>query len=128
VRLLLDTHAFLWFTLRDPKLSATAKALLSDRSNDLLLSPASFWEIAIKISVRKYDLRVAYDEFMTRAIEGYDLQILPIEPKHTAAVASLPFHHKAPFDRLLIAQALVEGVPLVSIDTAFDAYGVARIW
>jgi PIN domain nuclease of toxin-antitoxin system len=94
----------------------------------MLVSPASYWEIAIKISVGKYSLAVPYEDFFRGAIDDNGFRLLPIEPRHTAALTTLPYHHKDPFDRLLIAQAMVEGVPLVSADSAFDAYGVTRLW
>ncbi len=128
MRLLLDTHVFLWFVLNDAKLTLKAKTLIEDPSNDILISPASYWEIAIKVSHKKLNLFATYDDFMRRGIAGNDFDILPIEPKHTAIVATLPFHHKDPFDRLLIAQALAEGIPLVSTDAAIDPYGVQRLW
>jgi len=128
VRLLLDTHAFLWFVLNDAQLTLRAKTLVEDPANDIFISPASYWEIAIKVSHKKLDLFATFDDFMRRGIAGNDFIILPIEPKHTAIVATLPFHHKDPFDRLLIAQALAEGIPLISTDSAIDAYGVQRLW
>src|SRR5438128_9594400 len=110
MRLLLDTHAFLWFVLNDPQLSAVAKALIEDPANDILISPASSWEIAIKVGLKKLDLFAPYDDFRDRGIAGNDFEILPIEPRHTSILTTLPLHHKDPFDRLLVAQALVEGV------------------
>jgi PIN domain nuclease of toxin-antitoxin system len=128
MRLLLDTHAFLWFVLNDPQLSAVAKALIEDPANDILVSPASYWEIAIKVGLKKLDLFAPYDDFMDRGIAGNDFEILPIEPRHTSLLTTLPLHHKDPFDRLLVAQALVEGVAIVGADTALDLYGVTRLW
>ena len=128
MRLLLDTHAFLWFILDDPKLSAKADALISDPNNDIHVSPASYWEIAIKISLKKYSLPEPYQVFMEREITANDFGILPIEPKHTAAVTDMPFYHRDPFDRLIIAQATVEGIGVVSGDSAFDSYGITRLW
>jgi PIN domain nuclease of toxin-antitoxin system len=128
VRLLLDTHAFLWFILDDPKLSERAKALIADGGNAIDISPASYWEIAIKISLGKYALPESYADFMARQLAGNDFRILPIEPQHTAALIDLPFHHRDPFDRLLIAQAISEEIPLVSADPALDAYPVTRLW
>jgi PIN domain nuclease of toxin-antitoxin system len=127
-RLLLDTHAFLWYVLIDPQLSAAARAAINDPANDVFVSPASFWEIAIKMSTRKYTLTVPYGDFMRQGIDGNDFEILPIEPRHTAALVAMPYHHKDPFDRLLVAQALVEGMPIVSADSSLDAYGVNRVW
>lgn len=128
MRLLIDTHAFLWFILDDPWLSANADALISDPDNDVEISPASYWELAIKISIGKYSLPEPYDVFMDREIAANDFHILHIEPRHTAIVSELPFHHKDPFDRLLIAQAQVEDIPIVSGDSVLDDYGVRRLW
>jgi PIN domain nuclease of toxin-antitoxin system len=128
MRLLLDTHTFLWFVLNDPQLSATAKAHVEDPANDILISPASYWEIAIKVRLKKLDLFAPYDDFMHRGIVGNDFEILPIEPKHTSILTTLPLHHKDPFDRLLVAQALTEGIGIVSGDVGLDPYGVTRLW
>lgn len=128
MRLLLDTHTFLWFVLDDPQLSASAKTLIEDPANDILISPASYWEIAIKVRLGKLDLFAPYDDFMQRGIVGNDFQILPIEPKHTSLLTTLPLYHKDPFDRLLVAQALVEGTAMVSLDVALDPYGISRVW
>ena len=128
MRLLLDTHAFLWFVLGDPRLVRTALDDILDPAWEKLVSPASYWEIAIKISLGKYALNEPYEAFMQRNIFGNGFSILPIEPKHTATLTALPFHHRDPFDRLLVAQALVEQVPILSIDAALDAYGITRLW
>ena len=128
MRLLLDTQAFLWFVLDDPRMSATASTYVTSPDNDIEISPASYWEIAIKISLKKYELQEPYEVFMERELATNQFRILPIEPRHTAVLARLPFHHRDPFDRLLIAQAIVENIPLVSNDTALDAYPVQRIW
>ena len=128
MKLLLDTHAFLWFVLADPKLKATALDLISDRDNDILVSPASYWEIAIKVSLKRLELRASFDDFMQRGIEGNDFEILPIETRHASKLSTLPYHHGDPFDRMLIAQALVEAIPIVSVDGQFDHYGVQRLW
>jgi PIN domain nuclease of toxin-antitoxin system len=128
MRLLLDTQAFLWFVLGDPRLVQTALDRILDPAWGKLVSPASYWEIAIKISLGKYTLNEAYDAFMQRGIFGNGFSILPIEPKHTAALTALPFHHRDPFDRLLVAQAMVEQIPILSADTALDTYGITRLW
>lgn len=128
MRLLLDTHTFLWFLLNDPQLSTRARDLIVDPDNDIEVSPATYWEIAIKISIRKYELPEPYEVFIEREIVTNDFRILPIEPKHTAVLTTLPFHHRDPFDRLLIAQAMVEDIPILSVDEAFDAYSVTRLW
>jgi PIN domain nuclease of toxin-antitoxin system len=128
MRMLLDTHTFLWFVLGDPRLTANATASIEEPGNEKLVSPASYWEIAIKISLGKYTLSKPYEEFMERGIVENGFVILPIELKHTAVLTTLPFHHRDPFDRLIIAQAMVEGIAVVSGDAAFDAYPVTRLW
>jgi PIN domain nuclease of toxin-antitoxin system len=128
VRLLLDTHAFLWFITNDQQLSATATALIADPNNEILISPASYWETAIKISIGKYPLSTPYETFITQGIHGNGFKILPIEPRHTAVLTTMPFHHRDPFDRLLVAQAQVERIAVVSNDGMLDQYGVNRVW
>lgn len=126
--LLLDTHAFLWFVLDEPRLSATAKAAIGDPANEILLSPASYWEIAIKVSIDKLTLQQPFLPFIDAQIAANRLTVLHITPQHAAVVATLPYHHRDPFDRLLIAQALAENIPLISGDPVLDAYGVQRVW
>jgi PIN domain nuclease of toxin-antitoxin system len=128
VRLLLDTHTLLWFALNDPQLSATATSLILDPAYEKLVSPASYWEIAIKISTKKYPLALPYEDFFRGAIDDNGFRVLPIEPRHTAALTTMHYHYKDPFDRLTIAQTTVENVPVVSVDANFDAYGVTRLW
>ena len=128
MNLLLDTHTLLWFVLGDAQLSATARQLIEDVTNPKFVSPAAYWEIAIKISIGKYALNEPYETFMDRAIRQNGFLILPIEPRHTALLANMPFHHRDPFDRLIIAQAMVEGLAIVSADPVFDAYSVQRLW
>jgi len=101
---------------------------MSDPANDLLLSTATIWEIAIKVGLGKLTLAEPYEDFMSRMIAETDLGILQISVKHAAMLTTLQLHHRDPFDRLLIAQAMVEGVSVVSNDAAFDAYPVARLW
>jgi PIN domain nuclease of toxin-antitoxin system len=128
--LLLDTHALLWYSLGDPQLSGTARGLILDAANEILISPASYWEIAIKVSIGKLTLHRPFKEFIDVCQNRYGFGVLPIEPRHTAQVAELPYPqgHKDPFDRLLAAQALVETVQVVSADMALDQYGVRRLW
>lgn len=128
MRLLLDTHAFLWFVLDEPQLSATARALIADPSNEIDVSPATYWEIAIKIRLEKYILPDPFQEFMEREIAINRFNILHVESRHVAPLTTLPFHHKDPFDRLLVAQAMVEQIPLVSNDSVLDAYPIRRLW
>src|ERR1700733_5547888 len=128
MRLLIDTHTFLWFVTNDPLLSAAALALMTDPTNEIVISPASFWEVAIKVSIGKYPMTVPFDRFFTEGIEGNDISILPLEIRHATVLLTLPMHHKDPFDRMIVAQAIVEQIPIVSIDVALDAYGITRIW
>ncbi len=128
MKLLLDTHTLLWFVTSDPQLSATARALIADEDNGLFLSPASYWEVAIKVSIGKYPLTVPFETFFTTALATNGIKILPVEIRHAAVLSALPMHHKDPFDRLIAAQALVESIPVVSIDAALDPYGITRLW
>ncbi len=128
MRLLLDTHAFLWFILNDSQLGPTARTAIIDPNNDVEISPATYWEIAIKIRTGKYVLPGPYEAFLAGQIRANSFKILPVEIRHTSLLTALPFHHRDPFDRLLVAQALVEAIPIVSADAALDAYGVNRLW
>lgn len=128
MRIILDTHVWLWFYLGDQQLSAHAKRFVTDPTNELLLGAASYWELAIKISTGKYKLLESFEEFIQHSLVDNDIRILPIESRHVIPLTSLPFHHKDPFDRLLVSQALVEAMPIVSADAILDAYGVERIW
>ena len=124
MRMLIDTHAFLWFLLDDPKLSTTARYAIIDPDNDIAVSPATYWDIAIKIRLNKYTLPEPYEAFMEREIVTNQCRILPIVPRHTAVLTTLPFY----LDRLIIAQAMVEQMPVISGDAAFAAYPVTCIW
>jgi PIN domain nuclease of toxin-antitoxin system len=127
-RLLIDTHVLLWHYLDDPQLSGTARALLADPANTILVSPACHWEVAIKIGVKKYALNVPFLQFVRESIFDNGFHILPVEPEHTGVLSGLPLYHKDPFDRIQIAQAIHENIPLVSGDNAFDPYPVRRLW
>ena len=128
MRLLLDTHTLLWFALDDPQLSTAAREAITEPANEKFVSPASYWEIAIKISVGKYTLSGPFEDFMSEAIDMNGFQHLHIQPRHAALLTAMPYHHRDPFDRMLIAQAQTENLTLVSADVAFDAYGVNRSW
>jgi PIN domain nuclease of toxin-antitoxin system len=127
MKILLDTHAFLWFVNDDPQLSLAAKTLM-ESDVDLLLSVASLWEISIKIGIGKLELPDLFDVFIPAQLQINEIEILPIELRHLAPLTSLPLHHRDPFDRLLIAQALVEELSIVSADKVFDRYEVSRAW
>jgi PIN domain nuclease of toxin-antitoxin system len=126
--LLLDTHTLLWFLRDDPQLSLKAKALIEDPTHRKLVSIASCWEIAIKAGLGKMNLSEPSRTLLERELPGNSLELLQISLEHATAVEGLPQHHKDPFDRLLIAQAIVEGIPIVSVDAAFDPYPITRIW
>ena len=128
MRLLLDTHAFLWFFIDDPQLSTAAKSLITDPRNEVLVSPASYWEVAIKVSLGKYTLTVPFEEFWAAGINGSGFVVLPIGLPHAAILSSLPMHHKDPFDRMIISQAIAEQIPVISTDSAFNPYDVTRLW
>ncbi len=127
---LLDTHALIWYSLDAPQLGATASALIKDPDNEIRISPASIWEIAIKVSIGKLALQRSYEDFLDLCLGPHGFRVLPIEPAHVKRLATLPFptRHKDPFDRLLIAQAIVEGIPIIGADPAFDHHPVRRIW
>jgi PIN domain nuclease of toxin-antitoxin system len=127
MKLLLDTHTFLWFIDDSPQLSVHAKSLL-ESDNDLLLSVASLWEIAIKYNLDKLKLPTPYEVFIPQQLTTNDIEILPISFPHLAAVSVLPRHHRDPFDRMIIAQAQVERVAIVSVDPLFDTYPIRRLW
>lgn len=126
-RLLLDTNAFLYFINNDSELSKTAKNLLESEI-DLLISAACLWEIAIKFSIGKLSLPDSFGNFIPAQIRQNDIEILPITLSHLEKVSTLPFHHKDPFDRLIIAQSIFENLPILSSDAAFDSYRIERIW
>jgi len=124
VRLLLDTHAALWWLAGDDRIGADAERQLCDETNRVLLSAAVVWEVAIKRSLGK--LKAPAD--LAATLVGAGAQPLPITLEHAAAVEALPWHHRDPFDRMLVAQALKDGATLISQDQTLDQYGVPRTW
>ena len=131
MKLLLDTHTFLCHTDGSPHMSTAAAALLIDPANELFLSMATVWEIAIKAGLKKLVLSAPYLAFMTRAISGYGLTVLPMTLDDCEAYEQLPFpgkQHRDPFDRMIVIHALRNGLSLVGSDAAFDSYGVSRLW
>ena len=128
MNILLDTHAFLWFLDDSPRLSATARDLIEAPTSQPFLSVGSLWEMSIKISLGRLAIKQPFAEFISQQLALNNIALLGITLEHTAAVTTLPFHHRDPFDRLLIAQAIREEMPIVSADVAFDAYAVRRLW
>ena len=130
MKLLLDTHTFLWLVVGSPNLSAAAQAALADPANELYLSVASVWELAIKTSRPKPQLTLTdpLDVYIAKWTAIYQLNVLSVELPHALHVVGLPDHHRDPFDRILIAQALVEGMTVVSGDNKFAAYPVPILW
>jgi len=128
LRLLLDTHTLIWNYQTDQRMSATAIAMIQDQSNEILVSPASYWEIAIKLGTGKYIFAEPFGDFIEHAIIDNGFTILPVEPRHTEQLIGMKPYHKDPFDRLLIAQSMAEGVSILSADAAFDQYPIRRIW
>ncbi|PSB05796.1 PIN domain nuclease [Pleurocapsa sp. CCALA 161] len=127
MNLLLDTHTFLWFVNDNPKLSDRLKDLIEDTNNVSYLSIASLWEMSIKFNLGKLTLDPNYEEFVEREVTTSTVRLLNIELEHLRINSTLPFHHRDPFDRLIIAQSIAEEIPIVSVDSAFDKYSVALI-
>ena len=128
MHLLLDTHIFLWYVLGDTQLNPKIRLLLRDPANQLFLSIASIWEVGIKVSTGKLVLSEPLEAYFLEQMRINSIQLLPITPGHVARVATLPFHHRDPFDRMLAAQSLTENIAIVSADAVLDAYGVTRLW
>lgn len=128
MRLLLDTHTFIWFVIDSPRLSTIVRALIENENNEKLLSTASVWEMAIKHSSGKLSFSLPFRVFIEQQLGLNSIELLNINLDHVDIVATLPFYHRDPFDRLLVAQAMVEQIPILSADSAFDAYPINRLW
>jgi PIN domain nuclease of toxin-antitoxin system len=128
MRLLLDTHTFIWYVTDNPKLSPHVKLLIEDENNEKLVSIASIWEMAIKHSIGRLNFSLPFMEFVGQQLTVSNIGLLEINLQHIEVVASLPLHHRDPFDRLIIAQSMVEQIPILSVDAIFDAYAIARLW
>jgi PIN domain nuclease of toxin-antitoxin system len=126
--LLLDTHAFLWWVDGSPRLSKRARAAIGRPGERCVVSLGSCWEMAIKVSLGRLKLPAQLDRFVAEHTAASGFQPLAITLPHAARVATLPFHHRDPFDRLLAAQALEESLAIVSADRIFSRYGVKRVW
>ena len=126
MRYLLDTHTLLWFISEDEKLSDRAHRLILDSSSEIFLSIASLWEIAIKVNIGKLALDKPFNQLFPDEPDSHGIEILDITIDSLVQLTALPSHHRDPFDRLIIAQAMVEGIPIISKDEAFDLYDVER--
>lgn len=128
MKFLLDTHVLIWFIMGDTRLPIPLRAVIETIENHRLVSVASVWEIAIKMSLGKLDMGAPFTALIPDQLIANRIEMLPIAVAHLHQVAQLPFHHRDPFDRLLIAQSQVEQIPLLSHDATFDPYSVQRIW
>ena len=128
MKLLVDAHTLIWAVDDPTKLGRQAVTALQDPGNDLILSAGTIWEIAIKVGLGKLSLSMPYREWMNQAITDLGMAVLPITVEYADVQGNLPRHHGDPFDRLLVAQAQVENMALVSADPGFDPYGINRLW
>ncbi len=128
MRVLIDSHALIWAVDEPSRLGPIAASTIRDPAIDRLVSVATIWEIAIKAGLKKLALTLPYRQWVEKSLDDLSAELLPIEVAHAEALASLPAHHRDPFDRMMIAQALVEGTPVVTVDSSFDAYGISRLW
>lgn len=131
MKYLIDTHIFIWFVENLPNLSKSLKNTIEDENSEIFISIASLWEISIKTSIGKLQLNRKYEEIFN-VLKVNSIEILPITFAHTLENNRLPFHHRDPFDRIIIAQAIVENINFISADAAFDDYlagkSIKRIW
>lgn len=124
--MLLDTHAFLWFVYDDVRLPDVAAERIE--AGTPVLSTASIWEIAIKEHIGRLGLGMPFERFLSEHVMGHELDVLEVDPAHVVAYHRLPLHHRDPFDRMLVAQAQVLGVPIISRDERLAAYDVEVVW
>jgi len=128
MKILLDTHCWLWWMTTPEKLAPASQQLIMDGYNDIFLSAVSSWEIAIKYALDKLPLPENPEKFIPPRLKRDAIRPLPITHTHALHVASLPLHHRDPFDRLLISQAQIEGLPVMTVDKQFKEYDVECIW
>ena len=128
MRLLIDTHALIWFCEGSSSLSATARAAMEDETNERFISHAVPWEMAIKVSLGKLKLLADYDSIFPGVLDANGFRLLPPNLAHYRELMSLPKHHGDPFDRLMLAQAQAEGLTIISCDPNFASYGVPLLW
>lgn len=128
MRAMIDTSALLWFVSGSDKLSSTARRYIGDLNNEIFISVASLWEIVIKTSLGKLEILLPFDRLISEHLEQNAIMVLPIEKQHLFELIDLAFHHRDPFDRLIIAQAMTEQMPVVTSDAAFSRYPVQLVW
>jgi len=128
MRLLLDTHALLWWLEENPSLPRSARKLIANKSNDVLVSAASAWEVATKVRLGKLPVAIDLAHDFSAYLDRERFETLAVSAEHGIRAGLLPDPHKDPFDRMLIAQALAENLTIVSNDVVFDGYGVRRAW
>jgi len=128
MKVLIDTHAFLWYFTADSRLSKIGLTPMADVRNELFLSMASICEVGIKVSIGKLTLPGPLGNLIPQQLKQANIALMNMTIDHVATVTALPFHHKDPFDRMLAAQCLVEKIPLLSADAVLDQYGLSRIW
>ena len=128
MNLLLDSNILIWFTLTPDRLSTKVTQLIADKNNNLFISVASIWEIQIKLQLQKLTLNLSLSTVVKDLQQNSDIQILDITLAHIYALDNLPNEHRDPFDRIMIAQAMVEKMPFLSADKVFDLYPIERIW
>jgi len=128
MKVLLDTHVFLWLITGDKQLSQKARKIFLNKENRVFLSAVSLWEMCIKMSLGKLSLKEGWFEIVQHEMKGNFIEWLPIEMQHCLELVNLPFHHRDPFDRMLIAQAIVEKMQILSRDTRFTDYPIQRVW
>ena len=128
MRVLLDTHAFLWWISDDRRLSDRAREIIGDGRNELYFSAASGWEISIKVGLGRLDAPESLDRFIADQLSRNAIQALPIYLRHALHTRTLPDHHRDPFDRILVSQAVLEETPLLSADPQISRYPVEVVW
>lgn len=128
MRVLLDTHAVLWWSVDDGRLSETARSVIRDGRNEIVVSAASVWEIAIKSAKGRLELPSPVEQYVDDRLRRNRWSTLAIDVRHVIEAASLPEHHRDPFDRALVAQGRVEGLPILTTDAAITRYDVETIW
>ncbi len=128
MKVLLDTHAFLWAITDDPKLSAKGRELFTASDSDLFLSVASVWEVLTKVQIGKLPMPKETGAYLKEQIAKTNVQVLPIQMTHVLRLERMPLHHRDPFDRILIAQSLEEGFPILTADPLLKDYPAALIW